>query len=642
MKNIFYCSNSQNKMFPDNTRSNFCNYVDINDLSYISNNHLYAAVKSITFDNRCNTFTLNKVVPDIIIIQNNAEKYDEKSCSNLYTPYFSPTQSLSYTPSPTTTFYLHENVDEPFTDVKIIECDVINGKRRVMHNIFIHDVMIQSESHFIEFMNSIFKNVVYDFTNAKHINIDIFEMKQDGFVYIHGHSYDILVSKQIGEMLELERKRLRAYMSLYHLAKGVGCSFNGMNMIGRASQVMYLKSFLERKDKYLYFHLNKRYTKRRNFIKTRLNLNIHNPDVYALRSTLSNFTINSTSYDRFISFINAKDLKNDVVHIHFENPSFYSTSKEQLSKPIFEIVDIDTNKPPPFTHGSPTYIQLVIKSEYKMKKPFNIFLDSSDKKSRDIYPNNTSMDFTIKLPERMEFRRNWQMALKTLFLPGKLFNIYEDSCWMKYVIPDAEELLQQRKNHNRIFTISNFEVIVDMKIESGYYSTLTNLQKAIQKQIQKYFDIELKYGKFMIRTKEDNHIRRMKSLLAISPFLSQLLGFSSNSEEVTCLDFHIRNEITCPYQPDIYLLSPRNLMIICDIVDDTIFGGEHVKLIKLVTNNIHDTSDLISFEFLHSEFIELGVKNFDSIRIRIVDTTGGELETSSTTPTRLQLVFTQS
>ena len=57
-----------------------------------------------------------------------------------------------------------------------------------------------------------------------------------------------------------------------------------------------------------------------------------------------------------------------------------------------------------------------------MKKPFTIFLDSSCKRSQHSYPMNSNMEFTIDLPERLEFRRNWNVVLKSLFIPNKFVN----------------------------------------------------------------------------------------------------------------------------------------------------------------------------------------------------------------------------
>ena len=52
MKNIFYCSNAHQDIFKNNTRSKFECYIDINDLDYISDNYIEAAIKSITYDNK--------------------------------------------------------------------------------------------------------------------------------------------------------------------------------------------------------------------------------------------------------------------------------------------------------------------------------------------------------------------------------------------------------------------------------------------------------------------------------------------------------------------------------------------------------------------------------------------------------------
>ena len=45
MKNIFFCSSMQSDMFPQNTRSKFDSYIDVNDLEYISDNDIEAAIK---------------------------------------------------------------------------------------------------------------------------------------------------------------------------------------------------------------------------------------------------------------------------------------------------------------------------------------------------------------------------------------------------------------------------------------------------------------------------------------------------------------------------------------------------------------------------------------------------------------------
>ena len=94
-----------------------------------------------------------------------------------------------------------------------------------------------------------------------------------------------------------------------------------------------------------------------------------------------------------------------------------------------------------------------------------------------------------------------------------------------------------------------------------------------------------------------------------------------------------------PYPVKIYGLIPKNLVVCCDIVDDTIFAGQYVKLIRLVHIPHNSTSDMISFDFLQNEYVELGVKDFGRIKIRIADVSGGTVKCDSSIPSRLQLMF---
>ena len=129
--------------------------------------------------------------------------------------------------------------------------------------------------------------------------------------------------------------------------------------------------------------------------------------------------------------------------------------------------------------------------------------------------------------------------------------------------------------------------------------------------------------------------------LTLSPHLAHILGFqkydASNKEFEA--KFNKTATQVAPHEPDIFLYHPRNLIVCCDIVDDTIFGGEHVKLLRLVTNNIDTKADILSFDFLQNEYVELGVKEFKSIKIRIADVSGKNVKCNSDIPTSLQLMF---
>ena len=62
MKTIYFISNINPELFPNNTRSKFQNYIDINILNNLPSGSIEVALKSITFDN-----TVNGEVKDVVL-----------------------------------------------------------------------------------------------------------------------------------------------------------------------------------------------------------------------------------------------------------------------------------------------------------------------------------------------------------------------------------------------------------------------------------------------------------------------------------------------------------------------------------------------------------------------------------------------
>ena len=62
MKTIYYISNINNNLFPDNSRSNFRNHINIADLDHLPSGRIEVALKSITFDNTRISYQLEEVL----------------------------------------------------------------------------------------------------------------------------------------------------------------------------------------------------------------------------------------------------------------------------------------------------------------------------------------------------------------------------------------------------------------------------------------------------------------------------------------------------------------------------------------------------------------------------------------------------
>ena len=346
-----------------------------------------------------------------------------------------------------------------------------------------------------------------------------------------------------------------------------------------------------------------------------------------IRSNIIHYTIRNGEFDKIISLIHApKGEKNRTIQLKFNNPVFFATSKQQLSRAWFEIIDLETNTAPNFKAGFPTVLHILVReSVTTMKKPFNIFLDSSCPKSKNVYPENTNMEFSIELPERLTFRKKWHVTLKTLFLTNKFFNLH--SCDYTYI-------------RFRYSTPTN---IARVNLEDGFFRSLTDIVNSIEKSFKEN-DVKLAVSE------ESNHVRfylqndlleREELHLFLNPYLSHLLGFTSYIGEKQSHKFKSDESKTwlSSYSANIHSLLPQNLVVCCNIVDSTVFGGQFVKLLRLVNTPLGLSSDIISFDFLQNELYELEVKEFGRIHVRIADVSGGIIKCDPKIPTRLQIMF---
>merc|ERR1712030_27645 len=69
-----------------------------------------------------------------------------------------------------------------------------------------------------------------------------------------------------------------------------------------------------------------------------------------------------------------------------------------------------------------------------------------------------------------------------------------------------------------------------------------------------------------------------KLQLTLNKHLACILGYTSSTIDRQSLRFDQKSEYFAPHDPNLYLRYPKNLIIGCNIVNHSIFGGQHVKL----------------------------------------------------------------
>ena len=125
------------------------------------------------------------------------------------------------------------------------------------------------------------------------------------------------------------------------------------------------------------------------------------------------------------------------------------------------------------------------------------------------------------------------------------------------------------------------------------------------------------------------------------------IKFISENDENCLVNFitkniiQVQNEYIATYQPTISLLVPTNFVVLCNIVNESVFGNKSIQILRLLSTNFDSEKDIIHFSFYQDEPVDLHVKEFSTIRIQILDATGNLIKALGSFPTRCQLLFSQ-
>ena len=652
-----------------NARSNFITQIDKNEFNYIDSKNLSVAIKSITFENKFNTISDEYGNPSMILIQetqvNKAQARYEGIWDSIKNIDVRSGKDYYILPDDKQPFAEGKNFElRNFTDIKLF-CSITNSLNEsetlnnfIVHNIYLHDTNFETRKDFLNYLNNIYKTIEFDyFYRQKLDKSKLFKLDSKEYAIFFNKkkfNYGIYLSKAISDMLgfyQLDQLQYGKYDCLNQLLVS-----HFKYQYSNRDEILYFPEELETFSKYSFINdfLKRKYNNdtiyskispndNDDYIKAKSKINIKKtfPEILGLRTNLSKPDIfKNCVYDTQTVFINVRDHKEGIQIFSDENPSFFETTLEKIANAEFELIDTNTGKVPNFSIGRPTFIHVMASNNHKIKPRFNVFLDSSDKISQDFFPHNNPFDFRIKLPERLEFNKDWEVSLKTMFMGNDLFNIYKNSCWMTIKII---KVARSDVDLSGVYNVKDL-IFIDktIKLEEGKYKNIEELCS----YIQSLFFLESFQLKIDTR---DNHIR-IKCLenpdpllkeysITFSPYLSNILGIDISTLNENTVYFTSQKSFIATFKPNIFLLVPTNFIILCDIVSNSVFGSKSIQILKLVSENFDPFNEIMQFSFHQDEFVQLNIKEFSSIGIKIIDTTGNIIKSSQSYPTRCQIQF---
>ena len=240
-------------------------------------------------------------------------------------------------------------------------------------------------------------------------------------------------------------------------------------------------------------------------------------------------------------------------------------------------------------------------------------LDSSCLRSKKLFPSNTNTNFTVQLPQRMEFQRDSTICLKSIHMS----NEFKRGCTIRAIVTTEDGASVQK-------------IDLDESI-----STIQGLLDAINDGIGSIAHFAIEEGglvtiKFGDKCEETYTIR-----LEMSRNLMRILGFQQQSIILNSE----KRMVTSTYIANIDVVQPESFSVCCNIVEHSLACGQMHQVLQFfrTPNKVEKT---IYHEFTNNATVNLNQKQFDRIQIQICDGNGGILECKEeNVPTRLQLVF---
>ena len=321
----------------------------------------------------------------------------------------------------------------------------------------------------------------------------------------------------------------------------------------------------------------------------------------ALKSTLaSSESISSGKWDNILCLFH---LEKDQIYTEFNNPTFYPTSKHLLSKATFELIDLETKQQQHQEEERPTVIHIIVKQQpRRMKHPFQIHLDSSCPISKLYFPQNNNMEFTIRLPKRLEFKKNWSVALKSINFPNHFYNVKD--CFV---------------------VIRRGDYVIEQRIADGYYSSTEHFVDELNKTLDGISAFTMGVDQYegyvflnlLIQNTRVSFNRNLGNLLKLP---AKMNTTSVRSTGVINLNENV----------------PKHVIVSCNIVENSIVGDKQLPVIKVLTLS---EEKVLNFDFTYNDYLQMNLKDFESINIKLMDINGLPLQFDNSIPTRLQMVF---
>jgi hypothetical protein len=222
----------------------------------------------------------------------------------------------------------------------------------------------------------------------------------------------------------------------------------------------------------------------------------------------------------------------------------------------------------------------------------HFYLTLPSNASLDIFPDNKTAGYRVQLPQNIDLEGSWEVGLYSISYPNTWYTLQD--------------------NFDTHFYYTDQSGIPSAAYVSyGYYETVQDLIKAVNKELAKVVNdnIKLSYnaltGKVTVQLKNGHQF-------ILTGRLSIVFGFGGK-------DVRLRKTTQSPYVAD---LSPMStIYVYCDIVEPQVVGDTNAQLLKTIPVE-GKFGDFIAKTFTNIQYVPIQTRSFENIEILLRNDTG--------------------
>lgn len=252
--------------------------------------------------------------------------------------------------------------------------------------------------------------------------------------------------------------------------------------------------------------------------------------------------------------------------------------------------------------------------------------------SMSLYPDNTIANYKVQLARPLQFEQSFEVAITEIIYPFDPVTIHDNMEYVRFLQHELVALKLRTSDDKATFKYDT--ELGTSYLKAGTYRSSTQLLSAL-KNIFLEHKMKITFKKSENRFAISGFQKARVLKIEVSPLLARMLGYFSNADHDTTIDFNG----DAPYTPDLQG-GVHSMFIYSSIVENQLIGDKFAPLLRVVCPDGRSLGNpQVSEKYIKPYYLKVSKNYIDTIDIAIQTETGAAYPFRSGLPLIIKLHF---